>query len=369
MNLFGRVVGQKRIKEILSVSIGRNRMAHAYLFYGPAGVGMDAFAIAVAKGLHCQNQERWGCHACGHCQKLNRLEHPGFIFILPVPSRPKTMKEDKYQEVLREKALSVIQNPYQKLNYQPELRTLPAIGIDQIRSLKRNLVLKTPEGGYRVVLISHADQMTVPASNSLLKILEEPPGKTVFLLTTSAFKRILTTIISRCQLVHFDPLRESEIEEALVEHGEISPVKSKFIAGLSGGSLTRAFELLNEDYDETRSLALTYLECCLDINAFKRIDFADRLCNEMGKNEMIQFFQVLLMWLRDIFILQTGDQEKLLNRDRIRALNDFCKKCPSFNVERAVRGTEQAIDFIEKNVYLHLIIQALSQEIHQCRDA
>jgi DNA polymerase-3 subunit delta' len=368
MNNSWDVVGQKRVKEILSASLKRERIAHGYLFQGQAGVGKDAMAIAMVKGLHCESGAEWGCHQCGACQKVSRMEYPEFRFILPVPSRPKTMKEDKYREILLEKALFRIANPYQKLDYQPELKTFPVIGIEQIRSLKRETMLKISKGQYRMIVISHADKMTVPASNSLLKLLEEPPDRTLILLTSSENKRILPTIVSRCQVIRFDPLLENEIEKALMDRWQIPENKARFVASVSGGSLERALDLIDENYEEIRDCAFQFLEHSLDGNVFKRIEFCEKIFRDRDRTEIQSLFQILLIWLRDILSLRLGEKERLLNKDKIRELDQFMKKRPSFDVERAIDQTEHAIDFIEKNVYLHLVIQSLSTDFYRCQD-
>ena len=369
MNNSGNVIGQKRVKEILSASLKRERMAHGYLFQGQMGVGKDAMAIAMVKGLHCQGDVEWGCHQCVACQKISRMEYPEFRFILPVPTRPKAMKEDKYREILLEKALFRIANPYQKLDYQPELKTFPVIGIEQIRSLKKEIMLKMPKGQYRIIVISHADKMTVPASNSLLKLLEEPPDRTLILLTSSAHKRILPTIVSRCQVIRFDPLLESEIEKALMERWKIPESKAKFVASVSGGSLQRAIDLIDENYEEIRDCAFQFLEYSLDENVFKRIEFCEKIFRDRDRTQIQSFFQTLLIWLRDILALRSGEKGRLLNKDKFRELDQFVKKKPSFDVEKAIDRTEQAIDFIEKNVYLHLIIQSLSTDFYRYQDS
>jgi DNA polymerase-3 subunit delta' len=368
MNHSWDVVGQQRAKEILSASMKRRRMSHAYLFQGQAGTGKDAMAIAMVKGLHCQNRVEWGCHQCTACQKISCMEYPEFHFIVPIPSRPKTMKEDKYSEILLEKALFRIANPYQKLDYQPELKTFPVIGIEQIRSLKKKTMLKIPEGQYRMIVISHADKMTLPASNSLLKLLEEPPERTLILLTASARKRILPTIVSRCQVVRFDPLLEKEIEEVLKQRYQVPENKAKFVASISGGSLESAIDLINEKYEEIRDCAFQFLEHSLDVNVFKRVEFCEKIFRERDRTEIQSLFQALLVWLRDILSLRLGEKERLINKDRIGELNHFSEKRAAFDTEKAIRRTEQAIDFIEKNVYLHLIIQGLSADFSRCQN-
>ena len=108
------VIGQHRVKKIIGSAIDRNRLAHAYLFHGPAGVGKDAMVIRLAMGLNCAEKQSWGCGQCPSCLQTTRLEHPGFRLVMPIPSRPKSMNQDKYQDLVREKNLSGSKIPIMK---------------------------------------------------------------------------------------------------------------------------------------------------------------------------------------------------------------------------------------------------------------
>ncbi|HDQ44449.1 MAG TPA: hypothetical protein ENN17_02970, partial [bacterium] len=177
--MFSRVIGQRRVKEILRSGIRKNRLAHAYLLYGPEGAGMEAIAIASAYSLLCRDKQAGGCGNCPECRRVSRLEHPAFRLVFPVPARPKSMPADKYQKVLRERALQRMDDPYREISFLPELTGIPAIGIDEIRSLKKEVILKLTEDTDRVLVILSADKMTPAAANSLLKLLEEPPERTI----------------------------------------------------------------------------------------------------------------------------------------------------------------------------------------------
>lgn len=218
---FESVIGQRRIIGNLISSIENHRLGHAYLFTGPQGVGKDALALAMVLGMKCQNQIPGGCGVCAICSRIMRLEDPGFHFIQPVPSRPKSMKEEKYNEILRERAVLRLQNPYKPVHFAPELNTLPVIGIESVRSVKQESRLMLFGGGKRLILISQAEKMTVPAANSLLKLLEEPPDDTILLLTSSVPNQMLSTILSRCQRLHLDMLSENDVEEALIRRWKI----------------------------------------------------------------------------------------------------------------------------------------------------
>ncbi|MFC1502458.1 ATP-binding protein [bacterium] len=364
---FQRVFGQSRVKQILASSLQRDRLAHAYLFHGQPGIGKDGMALSLAMGLHCTKDAQGGCGECPSCQKILRLEHPCFTLVLPVPSQPKKMKENKYNELIRDHALKRLHNPYQEINYSPEFSTLPLIGIDQIRALKKSVRFKLVEGQTRIILISHADRLTPTASNSLLKILEEPPRGTMLILTTSIPARLLQTIISRCQVIRFDPLPEKDVENALLSLTDISPEKATFFARVAGGSIQNGLSLYVNDFEAQRAQAISFLQAALDRNSLNRVDSIESLIQETDKQGMQKLLQILLIWLRDLMCLKLGDRGKIINFDRMDTLETFHKNWPKLDTGKAIKHVEQAIDFIEKNVYLTLIIHSLSVDLHKCQ--
>ncbi len=361
---FETVFGQERVKRILTSSLKRNRLAHAYLFHGCPGVGKDAMGIAIAMSLLCQEKVMGGCGQCSDCLAIQRLEHPGFHFILPVPTRPKTMGEKKYMDILRDRALQRISNPYKEITYNPELSTLPVIGIDQIRSMKQKVLLKVAGNKHRLFLISQAEKLTLSAANSLLKLLEEPPPNTLLILTTSLPGQLLNTIVSRCQIVRFDTLQDEVIEEALIQRWNINSEQAHFFAKMAGGSMQTAFSLTEEGFEEKRNAALTFLKDALDSDILNRLSGVEKLINGRDRSELQFILRIILVLLRDLLYLKSENHERLINIDRLDHLNHIYKKWPQFDVEAGIKGVEQAIDLVGKNVYLLLIVTTLSQKFN-----
>jgi len=364
---FEGVFGQERVKQIWKSSLKRNRLAHAYLFHGLPGVGKDAVSIDMAMGLNCKESVVGGCGKCSSCLSIQNLEHPGFRLVLPVPTRPKSMKEEKYEEILRDRALQRVKNPYRDVSYSPEMSILPIIGINQVRTMKREVVLRVAGGGWRVFLVSHVEQMTISAANSLLKLLEEPPRRTILFLTTCAPGRLLKTIISRCHTIRFDPLLEKEIEDALVQRWSVKREKARFIGGMSGGSLQRGLELAEEGFEEQRKVAFAFLESSLVENRLRQVEEVEHFIKRTDKLKVIEILRILQLWLRDLIYLSLGFQKKVMNSDRMDLLVNFSKKWPGFDAEKGMKSVERSIDFIEKNVYLPLIVVSLSQELSKCK--
>lgn len=360
-NGFDRVAGQKRVKALIASALGRNRLPHALLFTGPPGVGKDAMAVAIALGFACDDRVPGGCGACKSCGRTLRLENPGFQFIQPVPTQPDSMKDQKYFEILRERGLARLRNPYRSVTFAPELTKAPIISIDTIRDLRQESHLMLFGGGTRVILISGAESMTVPAANSLLKLLEEPPEDTVILLTSPAPGLLLPTIVSRCQTLRFDRLSDSDIETALIERWETQPDKARFIATMSGGSLDRALELADGDFEARRDSAFQVLEAMFEKNPAARIEGTETFLKNTDKTEVQDILQVLLALLRELQQIRLGREDGRLDAEAVRSLAAFLKAHPDLDIDRAARSVLRAIDFGQKNVYLPLILYSLDQ--------
>lgn len=362
---FENVFGQERVKKILISSLENNRLAHAYLFHGCSGVGKSAMGISIAMSLVCHEKVIGGCGKCPACLNIQSLQHPCFRLVLPVPTCPKGMNEKKYLGILKERLIQKMNNPYQKITYSPELTTIPVIGIDQVRTMKQELILKVPGGGYRLFLISHAERLTLSAANSLLKLLEEPPPGTLVILTTSLPGQLLNTILSRCQIIRFDTLQEEVIESALIERWEVDERKAKFFARMAGGSLQRALDLTEEGFEEKRQAALSFLEDSFEGDILNRLNGVEKLLNGRDRSELQFILQIVLTLLRDLFHLKAGHKELLINIDHFESLNRLHTEWPQFNVEAGMKCVEQAIDLVEKNVYLSLIVNSLSQKFNR----
>jgi DNA polymerase-3 subunit delta' len=359
------IYGQNRVKKLLESSLEKGRLAHAYLFYGQPGVGKDAMAIGMAMRLNCVENVFGGCGNCGSCRRTVQYENPSFRMVYPFPTRPKTMKEEKYFSLCREAILERIQNPYAEPDAFSDLSTLPVIGIDEIMGLKRELALKSTGQRYRVFLVSHPERMTVPASNSLLKMLEEPPEGAVFFLTTSMPGRLLPTITSRCQKMRFDTLAESDISMALQDHMQMTETQAIFFAGISGGSLQRAIELSRDGFQEKRDAILGFLEASLSTDIEIRYGAAEALLNGREKSEVLFLLHILTILLRDILCLQPGASLGLLNEDRRERLRMLVTRLPNLDTGRGLEVVGQAIDRIEKNVYLPLAVYELCRQLNR----
>ena len=191
---FNDVIGQHHAKGILQRALQQDRLPHAILFSGPAGVGKEAMAMELAKAIFCKTDGERPCDECSNCHRIQAFQHPDFTFLFP--SSAKSIDEER----------AVLDSLSRDAYRRDKPWAAPTIGIEQIRELRRQATIK-PLEGRRLVIIAEAERMTIPAANSLLKLLEEPPETMHLILTAAKINSMLPTILSRCQQIRFGPLR------------------------------------------------------------------------------------------------------------------------------------------------------------------
>ena len=253
--LFSEILGQDHIKSHLTKSASKGRIPHAQLFIGPEGSGTLLMAIAYAQYIVCSNSDAENSGENEACNlKFNHLSHPDLHFVYPtvttddVKTKPKSLDFiQDWRQFLNESPYGGLFDWYKLLgvkNKQGEIR------VEDANEIVKSLSLKSHEGGYKVMIIWMADKMNIAASNKLLKLLEEPTDKTVFILISENEEDIIQTIRSRCQVLHFNALPEKTISEALVFHENIEEKKAIKIAHQAQGNYNKALHLLYNEDDE-----------------------------------------------------------------------------------------------------------------------
>ncbi|PRZ26219.1 DNA polymerase III subunit [Flavobacterium granuli] len=252
---FSEILGQEHIKSHLTRSADLGRIPHAQLFVGPEGSGTLAMAIAYAQYILCGNQNAENQGSNESCNlKFQKLSHPDLHFAYPTVTTDEVKKNPKSIDFITDWRKFISQNPYGGLfdwyavlgvqNKQGEIR------VDDAQEILKSLSLKSYEGGYKIMIVWMADKLNIAASNKLLKLLEEPPEKTVFILISENEEDIIQTIRSRCQVLHFNGLSEPIIAEALINREKADEKLAAKIAHQAQGNYNIALHLLHDDEDE-----------------------------------------------------------------------------------------------------------------------
>ena len=253
--LFKDIIDQGNVKKQLIQSVENNRIPHAQLFVAPKGSGALPLAIAYAQYILCNNTDGeniTGNHSCN--LKFNKLAHPDVHFAFPVAVNSKVKKSPVSDFFLSEWREFIATNPYGNLLDWYGLLGIEnkqgQIGVDEAEAIVKKLSLKAYEGTFKVLIIWMAEKMNIAASNKLLKLIEEPPEKTILLLITENEDQIINTILSRCQLVKLFPLSENHIKDALVEKEHISESEALKIAHQANGNWNKAIQMLHNSSNE-----------------------------------------------------------------------------------------------------------------------
>jgi DNA polymerase III subunit delta' len=249
---FSQVAGHKEIIGKLIRSVHEERVSHAQLFAGPEGCGNLALALAYATYISCENRtDHDSCGVCKSCVKYGKLIHPDLHFVFPVVKGKKATDpvSDNYIEEWRE---FVKKSPYFTLNsWLDSIEVGNAQGMifaSEASEIIKKLSLKTFESDFKIMIIWLPEKMHQSSSNKLLKMIEEPPEKTLFLLVSEEPGKVISTILSRCQLVKIRSFNDLEIEKYLLNRFNLSGEKAADISRVSNGNITRAIELCeNED--------------------------------------------------------------------------------------------------------------------------
>ena len=253
---FSEILGQEHIKSHLTKSANLGRIPHAQLFVGPEGSGTLPMAIAYAQYLICSNQNGENSGSNEACNlKFQKTSHPDLHFIYPTVSTEEVKTKPKSIDFITEWRQFLEQNKYGSLfdwyqilgvkNKQGEIR------VDDAQEILKLLALKSFEGGYKVMIIWMADKLNIAASNKLLKLLEEPTDRTVFILISENEEDIIQTIRSRCQVLHFNGLPEKVIADALISNKNMEPKTALKIAHQAQGNYNKALQLLQTDNEST----------------------------------------------------------------------------------------------------------------------
>jgi DNA polymerase-3 subunit delta' len=252
---FSEIIGQDHLKNHLTKTADSGRIPHAQLFIGPEGSGTLATAIAYAQYILCKNVDGENSEGVESCNlKFSNLTHPDLHFIYPTVTTTDVKSKPKSVDFLADWREFVKQNPYGSLfdwlNFLEAGNKQGEIRVDDAQEILRLLSLKSYEGGYKIAIIWMADKMNVAASNKLLKLLEEPTDKTLFILIAENEEDIIQTILSRCQVLHFNGLSENNIAERLSADFNIHEREARKMAHKAQGNFNKALKFIYENGED-----------------------------------------------------------------------------------------------------------------------
>ena len=365
---FTEILGQEHLKSHLIKSTDNGRVSHAQLFVGKEGAGVLPMAIAYAQYILVSSSPNPEITTI----KCEKLMHPDLHFAFPVATNDRIKSKPVSNDFLEEWREFVKNKPYGNLfewlqsigveNKQGQ------IGVDEAEQIVKALKLKSYEGGYKVMIIWMAEKMNTAASNKLLKLIEEPPEKTVFLLVAEDEQQIITTIKSRCQILHFPLLSNEAIEKGLIElQGTDQPIAAQ-IAHQADGNFNKALHLLHNDNadEQFEQWFITWIRA-----AFKAKGNAAVIQNLISWSETIaksgretqkRFLNYCLQFFRQAMLLNYSADSLVFLEPKTRGfkLEKFAPFIHSGNILDITKELNDAIYHIERNGNAKIILLDLS---------
>ena len=368
--LFNQIIGQEHIKKHLKTSAENGRVPHAQLFVGKEGCGTLPMAIAYAQFLLCNfSNEVEACNI-----KCDKLQHPDLHFAFPVTTNDAVKKHPVSNLFLDDWRTFIAEQPYGSLfNWLQQIgveNKQGIIGVDEAEDIVKKLSLKSYEGGFKVMIIWMAEKMNTQAANKLLKLIEEPPSKTVFLLVTENEEQIINTIKSRCQALHFPKLAEEDIANALQVNYQVSENEAKHLAHQSEGNFNKALHLLNNDSSD---LVFEEWFVAWVRTAFKAkgnatvvqqlISWSDTIA-KTGRETQKRFLEYCLQFFRQA-LLQNYKAEHLVFMETKSGfdLRKFAPFVHSGNIMEIEKELSEALYHIERNGNAKVILLDLSLKL------
>lgn len=309
---FTDIIGHSKNIGMLQQLISQGRLPHALLFAGPDGIGKRLTAFGLAKALLCEQSENDFCDLCASCHRINQDNHPDVAFI------------------------------------QPEGNS---IKIEQLRDWQKGLESKSYSGSWRVTIIDQAEKISTAAANSILKTLEEPPEDTLICLITAEDRDILSTIVSRCQILRFSPLTRSDFIRIIMKRSQLTESQAGLIYNLSKGQLSRGLAM---DLNNLLHLRDQWRQ-------FFRSSFAgERSYPQTDKASVMDGLEIIAHWWRDVILLQFGIDDSLLtNQDMVSEVKIEANENTRSLVISRINLILQTLSAIERNANPKIAIDSL----------
>lgn len=372
---FADIPGLYESKNLLVQAVKNNHVAHAQLFYGQQGSGNMAMALAFATYLNCTDkQDGDSCGKCPSCLKMDKLIHPDLQFVFPASStKSVTGKNVVSSSYLKEWREYLLANPYGSLvdwsaHYGAENKQAN-ISKEESRNIVKSMTMTSFEGEYKILVIWLPEYMHTTAANGILKILEEPPSKTIFLMVSCDYERLLTTILSRCQLFKIPNFSTEDIEEFLTNQHSVPPEKAKSIAALSDGNIRQAVESIDESENDDHTLFRDWMRQCWTKD-FIKINQTNDAFFKMSKTAQKLFLQYAMNMLRHALVhhLMPEETEKL-NSEEQGFVANFGKALNEQKIEKISGEINTALYHLERNANIRILFLDLSISIGQVMTA
>ncbi|HLA59046.1 MAG TPA: hypothetical protein VK622_09810 [Puia sp.] len=373
--LFSQVIGQQEIKAKLRNLVEHNRLSHALLLNAPEGAGGLPLALAFAQYIVCEKVSKAdtghsfpadSCNECPSCQKAARLIHPDIHYVFPVVSRKpgdKPVSADyisEWREFISLYPYGTIFDWLQQINADNKQGNISA---QECNEINRTLSLKSFESGYKI-LIMWMPEYLGNEGNKLLKLIEEPPPDTLFILVTENEAQILPTILSRVQIIRLPRPQVAEIQEALISRAGVQPEQARQLAAVSEQNYREALRQLQHGQDDWQSLLREWLNAVLRSGPVAQVKWVEEIA-KTGREKQKQFLQYFSHLLEQAVRLRMSDAALADLPDSERDFALRLNKIADLSAQRSIiEEINKSIYYIERNAHAKMLFHALTIRLY-----
>jgi len=368
---FSEIVGQDLLKNKLIQTVDDNRLSHAWLMFGPEGAGTLPLSLAFASYILCNTRNgKDTCGVCPGCKKSHRLIHPDLHLVFPV-NRTKAVDIDgpvsddflsDWREFISEKPYGRVTQWYDYIDLE---NRQGLINIEESKRLNNKLSLKSFESDYKVVIIWHPEKMNDQAGNKLLKLLEEPPELTIFILVSENPDLLLPTIRSRCIPVKVPRISDTDLQNRLIDHYHLDIESAREITGLSQGNYLKALEMITEadEYNFNFIKFRDLMRSCLISNILQLISHAEDL-SALNREKQKSFLEYGLKTIRESLALHYQDAGvAYITHGEMEFTPKFAPFVTGNNIISLTEELNRAIRDIERNVNSRMVFLDLGLKV------
>ena len=367
--LFKDIIGQEDVKRRLIQSVNENRVSHAQLFFGAEGVGILPMAIAYTQYVSCENKlPTDSCGVCSSCLKFNKLAHPDLHFIYPVASTKSNSKPIS-SDFINEWRELFLENPYFNQNDWNEKLGLenqqPIINVNDCNEIIKKLSLKSYESEYKIIIMWMVEKLNYSAAPKLLKILEEPPEKTLFILISENTDLIIKTILSRTQMVKLPRISDNDILKALLNIGNTDDESLKHLVLQAEGNYNYALKLFNDTNTSGYFFKefSEWMRVCYAKDYINLVGWVDGM-SKIGRERLKSFFKYSSDMIRECIQLNCLKNDEIaLNFDEQNFAIKFSKFIHASNCIYIVDELEKGAFHIERNGNPKIVLLDLSLKL------
>lgn len=369
---FKDIIGHESVKTRLINSVNNGRISHAQLFLGPEGCGNLPMAIAYAQYISCQNKgTNDSCGQCESCIKYQKLIHPDLHFVFPVASSAEVKDKPTSTKYISQWREAILDEPYLSLaNWQNRIETgnkQLLISKNESESILKVLSLKTYESEYKIMIIWYPERFNIASGNKLLKIIEEPPSKTLFILVAQDTEQIISTILSRTQLVKVGRIKEDILQAELEKKYSIESSVAHKIAHQSDGNLITAKKLIEHSSteEEFHELFKIWMRSAFKGEVAGLITWSENMAStSFGREKQKQFLKYALHLFRESLIKNYGDPEmERTANNELKFLSNFAPYIHGANCIEIIELFDNASYHIERNANPKILFLDISLKL------